>query len=367
MLTLDHLSVFLQCHLFPALELEAGPLSGLDRQFMAVLAMAELERFGAEFAWLGNGRPPTERLWLMHAFVGKAVYQFPTTSALIHALRSQPTLRKLCGFAHAGEVPSEATFSRAFEQFAVGQLGQRVHEFIILTHAKDKLVGHLSRDATAIEAPEKPVFKPLAQPAEPKVRRKRGRPAKGEVREAPAPKRLDEQLQRPLSANIAELPCFCTVGTKRNSAGHQESWVGYKFHIDVADGDVPVSLVLTTASLHDSQAAIPLAQMSSGRVTSLYDLMDSAYDAPQIAQFSDDLGHIPIIDHNPRRSGEKREFSPAEARRYCERSSAERVNSLLKQRYGGRWVRVRGGAKVMCHLMFGIIALTAASLMARLV
>lgn len=360
--SLTDFSVFLQRSLFPALEQEAGPLSILDRQFMATIAMAEFERFMAEFAWLGNGRPPTERLWLIHAFTAKAVYQFPTTSALIHALRAQPTLRRLCGFTHAGEVPSEATFSRAFEQFAHSKLAQRVHEHIVLAHLKSKLVGHISRDATAIEAPEKPASKPIAQPRKP---RKRGRPAKGEVREAPAPKRLDEQLIRPLATNIAELPCFCAVGTKRNSAGHQESWIGYKLHIDVADGDVPVSLLLSTASLHDSQAAIPLAQMSFGRVTSLYDLMDGAYDAPQIHQMSERLGHVPIIDHNPRR-GEKREFEPAHKERFRERSSAERVNSLLKQRYGGRWVRVRGGAKVMSHLMFGIIALTAASLMARL-
>jgi len=38
----------------------------------------------------------------------------------------------------------------------------------------------------------------------------------------------------------------------------------------------------------------------------------------------------------------------------------------LKERYGGRWVRVRGAAKVMCHLMFGLVALTATVLFARL-
>ena len=43
---------------------------------------------------------------------------------------------------------------------------------------------------------------------------------------------------------------------------------------------------------------------------------------------------------------------------------AERVNSLLKERYGGRWVR--GTAKVMCHWMFGLVALTAMALFARL-
>jgi hypothetical protein len=37
----------------------------------------------------------------------------------------------------------------------------------------------------------------------------------------------------------------------------------------------------------------------------------------------------------------------------------ERVNSRLKDEFGAAMVRVRGNAKVMCHLMFGIVALTA--------
>ena len=141
--------------------------------------------------------------------------------------------------------------------------------------------------------------------------------------------------------------------------------VGYQLHLDTVDGDFPVSAVLTSASVHDSQVAIPLAQMTAGRVTSLYDLMDSAYDAPQIHAFCARLGHVAIIDPNPRR-GEKIPLAPAQAQRFKERTAAERVNSLLKERYGGRWVRVRGAAKVMCHLMFGLVALTATALFARL-
>ncbi len=41
----------------------------------------------------------------------------------------------------------------------------------------------------------------------------------------------------------------------------------------------------------------------------------------------------------------------------------ERVNGRLKDEFGGRMVRVRGHAKVMCHLMFGILALTANQLL----
>ena len=51
---------------------------------------------------------------------------------------------------------------------------------------------------------------------------------------------------------VAELPKARDVGTKRNVTGYKESWRGYKLHIDAADGDVPVSRVLTSASPHDS-------------------------------------------------------------------------------------------------------------------
>lgn len=74
--------------------------------------------------------------------------------------------------------------------------------------------------------------------------------------------------------------------------------------------------------------------------------------------FDSSLGHVPLIDHNPRK-GEKIEFTPSEAQRYKERSQAVRTNARLKDDYGGRHIRVRGNAKVMSHLMFGILALTA--------
>jgi hypothetical protein len=55
------------------------------------------------------------------------------------------------------------------------------------------------------------------------------------------------------------------VGCKRNSKGHQESWIGYKLHLDVVDGDIPVSAVLTGAGVHDRQVAIPRAQLTGQR------------------------------------------------------------------------------------------------------
>lgn len=49
--------------------------------------------------------------------------------------------------------------------------------------------------------------------------------------------------------------------------------------------------------------------------------------------------------------------------RYNERTAAERTNSRLKDEFGACKLRVRGLAKVACHLMFGVSVLTADQLM----
>ena len=109
------------------------------------------------------------------------------------------------------------------------------------------------------------------------------------------------------------------------------SWSGYTLHIDASDGGIPVSCLLTSASVHDSQVAIPLAEITHKRVDSLYDMMDSAYDSPQIKEHSRKLGHVPSIDTNPRSKAKKEEleaevkrrkvanYTQAEDRRYNER------------------------------------------------
>jgi hypothetical protein len=184
---------------------------------------------------------------------------------------------------------------------------------------------------------------------------------------SPPGTRLQRQRRMSLEAMLEELPRLCDWGTKKNSQGSEEHWRGYKLHLDIADGQIPISAVLTSASLHDSQVAIPLATMTTQRVTYLYALMDSAYDADHIHQQSRSLGHVPIIDPHPRRGRATEPFSPsavpqltwAQQQRYYERTMVERVNARLKDEFGGRTIRVRGAAKVMTHLMFGVLALTA--------
>jgi hypothetical protein len=366
--TLSAYWLHLQEELLPWLnDTTCGPLNEHHKQLVTVLGMARIEALLP--GWPGlPGRPLSERAALARAFVAKAVFNFPTTRVLIEMLSADKTLRRLCGWQRAGEVPSEATFSRAFAEFATSALPSRLHEALIQDTHADRLIGHISRDSTAIEAREKPAKsdKPAAEP-----KRKRGRPRKGEIRSAPQPSRIERQHGMTLTAMLADLPRACDVGAKRNARGHQESWIGYKLHIDTADGEIPVSCVLTAASVHDSQVAIPLATITAGRVTNLYDLMDSAYDVAAIKQHSRNLNHVPIIDVNPRAApGLKQELADeakrlrrvghrmAEQVRYGERSTAERVNGGLKDNHGGRTVRVRGPDKVMCHLMFGILSFT---------
>ena len=56
-------------------------------------------------------------------------------------------------------------------------------------------------------------------------------------------------------------------------------------------------------------------------------------------------------------------MAPHEARRYNERTTAERFNSRLKEEFGGRNVMVRGAEKVKLHLLFGVITIFADQLL----
>ena len=364
----DTLSMYwltIQGNLFPWLEEELGPLTEKQQQLVTVLEMIRIEAFLRH--WSGVvGRPLSDRDALARSFVAKAVFQIKTTKMLIDRLRSDKNLRRICGWERKDQIPSESTFSRAFSEFAESELPSRVHEALIVRTHEERLVGHISRDSTEIDAREKPVKK--VEPKKPKG--KPGRPKKGEERPKEE-RRLERQQDMSLLQMLGDLPRQCNVGTKRDSKGYKTTWIGYKLHVDVADGDIPISCVLTSASLHDSQVAIPLATITNERVVSLYDVMDSAYDAPEIKDHSRSLGHVPIIDVNPRRTpGLKQELADetkrrklvghqlAEDVRYNERSAVERVNGRIKDDFGGRDIRVRGHKKVMCHLMFGILALT---------
>jgi len=280
---ISYLLASVQRSLFPALREEVGELSAKDRRFVVTLEFLEIEKYIGRRSWLG--RTPKNRRMLARAFVAKAFYNIPTTGALLERLRVDKSVRRVCGWERKNQVPSESTFSRAFDEFAQSGLADRVHESAVKEYVGDDVVWHVSRDSTAIDARERPVKKDAKIVAS-KPKRKRGRPKKGEVRPAPEKTRLERQREWSLGECLGDLPTACDIGSKRNSKGHMISWTGYKFHADVADGGIPLSGITTSASVHDSQVAIPLMKMTSDRVESFYDLMDPAYDAELIRQSS---------------------------------------------------------------------------------
>ncbi len=198
----------IQGNLFPWLTEELGPLTETHKQVVTALEVAGVEAFVQ--VWPGlPGRPPCDRAALARAFVAKAVIGLPTTSMLIERLKVDKQLRRLCGWERRGELSSEATFSRAFAEFARSELPSRVHEALIKRTHEDRLVGHISRDATAIEAREKPVKTVAPEPP----KRNRGRPRKGEVVEKKEPRRLERQADMSLAEMLSDLPTHCAVGT----------------------------------------------------------------------------------------------------------------------------------------------------------
>src|ERR1035441_224213 len=190
---------FLQGQLFPILAEELGPMGDLHQAFVRALSLLQLDGFVTPNR--GRGRPAHD-----------------------------PTLRRLCGWERAAEVPDESVFSRAFSEFADAEFAQRVHAALIQRTQSERLVGHILRDGTAIEAREKPAPKPAqAKQARPRRLHRKA----GTAKRVEQMTRIERQASgtMTLAEMVAELPRACNVGCKPNSKGVREYWTGYKLHM----------------------------------------------------------------------------------------------------------------------------------------
>ena len=302
------------------------------------------------------GRPKIDRTALLRAFIAKAVLNITDNKFFRERLLHDYTLRRICGFDERRKVPCLATFSNAFREISESGLASFIHEQLVSGYLADELLENISRDATAIPAREKAAPKPKSSDTKPP--KSRDRPKTGERRET-TPSRIDMQPFMTTEEMIADLPVECDFGTKKNAKGVKETWRGYKLHLDVTDHGIPISAILTSASTHDSQAAIPLEAMTSERVTSLYTLMDAGYVSAGISDYIKDMGKIPVTAPKKPRGGEIVPLDPAKARRFKARTVVERANARIKDDLAGSKFRVRGAAKIGAHLGFSILALAA--------
>lgn len=354
-----------QYKLFPDLEERISLLSNKHKRLIAVLELARIEEFIPTYRFV-LGRPSKTRAFIARAYIAKSILKLSTTSQLIEYLKVDKQLRMICGGGTDCKIPSKSTFSRAFNEFAKSSLPEKVHQSLISSLYKDKTICHLIKDSTPIVSREKALIKEGSWKDRQKLSKAQYKREKKGVLS-----RKQKQLMQDLSTMTKELPTSCDTGAKKGSAGFRLVWKGYKLHAAVDDNCVPISIILTSASVGDSEVAIPLAEKSNRLVKNIYDLMDGAYDYPEIKEHSISLGHIPLIDKAPRTKAAKAEkmlekkarktlgLYYAEDRRYRERFSRERFNALFKDNYGGKSIFYRGHTKVFCHLMFGILALTA--------
>jgi len=354
--------------LFPELKEQIGVLSSKEEKLIKILDFAQIEN---NITVVKITNTPKDREEIARAFIAKSVYNMQTTRDLIDRLRIDRTLRVLCGWRYANKIPSESKFSRVFSELSDLKIAQKTHEKFIEEYLSDTLFMYNASDATAMPLREKPVKKPKV---EPKAKRKRGRPKKGEKVEPKKPKILEKQKDMQTTEEMLSLlSTQCSVGVKKNSKGYKETWTGGKLHISAVDGDIPVTAIYTGANIHDSSVAVPLIKETSRKVSYLFDLLDAGYDADIIREYSELHGHRPIIDINPKNSKElkakialikeeKEKFKffnlplSSDIHHYNQRSMVERVNAYLKDNFGCNEIYYQGATKVASVLQFAILS-----------
>lgn len=360
----------LEISLFPLLKekLRLEELSSKEQKLIKILDFAEIEK---NVMVISITNTPKDREQIARAFIAKSVYNLQTTRDLIDRLHIDRTLRVLCGWRYANDIPSESKFSRVFKELSDLNIAQKTHEKFVKEYLSQKAFFYNATDATKIPLREKAVKKEKVK----KVKPKAGRPKKGEAREPIKPKILEQQKEM---QTVEEMLCLvsteCGVGVKQNSKGNREVWIGGKLHISAVDGDIPITAFYSGANVHDSSVALPLIAETSRRVNYLYDLQDAGYDADIIREFSIKYNHRPIVDINPKNSqvlrdkiqlleDEKKKFEYfgltqfSDAHHYNQRSMVERVNKYLKDDFGCNKIYYQGATKVASVLAFGILSI----------
>ena len=326
---------------FPFMREEVGELDEKARLFVMICeAIVKPEAF--DYAkWKGLGRPPTCRMSVFKAFLFKALHDIPTTKELVSRLRLEPQSRRLCGWGSAGDIPSEAQFSVVNAEFSDRGFTEIWFDDFVRTFVDGEPCGTVSYDSAPV-------------PVRAKASNAKRRLEELDPDQPEPQNRLEWQAGQDADSALEELPRDCDWGAKRDAHGKPKHWKGGKIHAAVTRDGIPVAVAYTSASLHDSQAMIPLVKKASERVKHGFDLADAAYDAKAIREACVEEGNVPVIDTNSR-GGAKRRMTDTEREVYKDRGSDERFFSHLIDAHGGRHVRVRTPPKVLQHLMYGIL------------
>lgn len=157
--------------LFPELKEQLGALSTKEKKLVKILDFAEIEK-NITVAKITN--TPKDRIEIARSMIAKSVYNIQTTRDLIDRLKSDRTLRVICGWRYVRDIPSEPKFSRVFKELSDLKIAQKTHQKFVEEYLSDMIFMYNASDSTKIPLREKPVKieKHL------KTKAKKGRPKK---------------------------------------------------------------------------------------------------------------------------------------------------------------------------------------------
>ena len=135
-------------------------------------------------------------------------FKIDTTTQFIHRLRTDSTLRLLCGFE---KVPGKSTFSRNFTALSETPVMSGTLDRLVKEAHTGQVVYNVSRDSTAIQARENAEKKPR------KEEKKRGRPKKGEVRPPKPETVIEKQVHEGVEESLKYVDTPCAHGCKKNN------------------------------------------------------------------------------------------------------------------------------------------------------
>jgi transposase len=100
-------------------------------------------------SYAGTGSIPYQYLPFIRTVLAKCFFKITTTTQLIKQLKTDSTLRLLCGFE---KVPGRSTFSRNFTELSEMNIMSETLDALVKEAHEGKVVYHVSRDSMAIEA-----------------------------------------------------------------------------------------------------------------------------------------------------------------------------------------------------------------------
>lgn len=241
---------------------------------------------------LGPNGYPHRVLW--SALVAGVVYRLPSVAELRRHLKMNPYLRFVCGIWSVARVPSEATFSRFLDDL--------VEHEELLDECADDLVRRFA--ALAIGFGESVAADSTDVHAYAKGKK---------VGAADPDASWGAKGSKEGSSKAGKQSNSVSKGKKDGKAGEKVKkdkywWFGYKLHLLVdTKYEVPIAVVLTTASESDTTQLKPLLEKRDQLLPNTplkLCVADTAYDSTTNIKAITERGAIPLIPLNPRNEKE---------------------------------------------------------------